>query len=128
LPLVKTKTLLLLEAVAATPGGMTYTEMQEFVVRMNGLDWEEKSTRRKFHRFPGKGIVECSGRRYRGYWADRIPKIAKKFLEKGQDGRYTLACILGDENTILLRNGTYIRLRQGKLNRAPKHKKQAHDD
>jgi hypothetical protein len=63
-------------------GGMTFTQIQEFVVTMNGLDW---NTRDGYGR-----------RRYRGYWCDyllgntdpRGPGMLPKYCRKCKDGKY----------------------------------------
>lgn len=55
----------LVEHLAKFPEGLTFTELQRFIVESNGLDYDEKD---------GEGR-----RKYRGYWCSTLGTSGKQY-------------------------------------------------
>lgn len=83
------KTARLLLKLRRTPEGMTFTEIQKFVVRMNGLRWilEKRYNYQKGPIEGSFGYPYCWIPRYRGYWSDRLGRLLPRFCQK-IDKRY----------------------------------------
>lgn len=56
--------------------GMKYTEIQQLVVLMAGLDWEKRD--------------ETGHRQYRGYWCSVLGPLLEEHCTKDKDGKYRM--------------------------------------
>jgi len=102
----KTKYGRVLDKIRRTPGGMTFVEIQKFVVRMNGLNWGDKVEKSRY----SKKTVEYSRKylapRYRGYWCTNLRYQGKGLLDdfcEKVDGRWTISALYS--------RGTYVSIR-----------------
>jgi hypothetical protein len=76
-------------------GGMTYGQIQQLVVLMAGLDYEER---------------DRSGRRkWRGYWSTTLVRLLKEHCVKSPDGVYRIATASDRPSERTLREIPYIR-------------------
>ncbi len=95
----------LLSHIAKHPKGLTFGEIQRFVVEANGLNYDEKTETaawRKVRGSEGRFVkVTIMARKHRGYWCDNLLNgseytgstrvgILPKFCTKKKDGRYIL--------------------------------------
>jgi hypothetical protein len=86
----------LLLAEIARRGGMTSSQIQEFVVTMNGHDWNEMTKKRVWGQGPTDR--EATRRRWRGYWCDFLlgtvfpsrPGLLSRFCVRGKDKKYRI--------------------------------------
>jgi hypothetical protein len=90
-----TKAERVLRFIKENPTGRTFTQIQEFVVTMNGLDWNERVTH-TWEDFRGNHRIQRTEtrRKWRGYWCDYLlsswtgPGLLKTFCARTNAGRY----------------------------------------
>ena len=64
-----TTTVELLNFAKTQPDGLTFGQLQRFVVETNGYDYDERI---KVRVWDGKDVVDRQVRRHRGYWCDAL--------------------------------------------------------
>jgi hypothetical protein len=73
------------------PQGLTFTELQRFIVETNGLDYDEKdSTGRRKYRGYWSEVLSASGTKYNGrfyepkpsFLLDKCYKVDKRYILK----------------------------------------------
>ena len=68
-------TLAVLKHLSKFPSGMTFTEIQRFIVESNGLDFDKRIVVNPWEVEAGKAPKHR--RQYRGYWCDRLCTSAR---------------------------------------------------
>lgn len=58
-----------LDHIKAAPNGLTFTEIQRFVVEAHGLDYDEKVVSKKW---TTTGLKDIKVRKHRGWWCANL--------------------------------------------------------
>ena len=84
----------LIQHIAKFPEGLTFTEIQRFIVESNGLDYDKQQVINSWD--VNNGAEPRYRRQYRGYWCDRLctkffggPGFLAQYCNKNGN-RYTL--------------------------------------